>query len=126
MLFMDRIVERKIQEAMQDGAFEGLPGAGKPLPLDEDAAVPEDVRLTYKVLKNAGFVPPELEWRKEMVRLQDLVAGAVDALSREAYRKQLAIKQLQFDEAMQRMGRGVPAAYRQALYAKLEKQGDPN
>lgn len=115
MLFLERMAERKIQEAMLDGAFDDLPGSGKPLALEEDTAVPEELRTAYKILKNAGFVPPELEWRREVLRLQDLVAAATDDPTREHYRRRLALKQLQFDEAMQRLGRSVPTAYRTAL-----------
>ncbi len=110
---------------MQDGAFDDLPGSGKPLALDEDAAVPEELRTAYKILKNAGFVPPELEWRREVLRLQDLVAAATDDPTREHYRRQLALKQLQFDEAMQRFGRTVPAAYRASLMQRLDAEDTP-
>lgn len=123
MLFLDRIVERKVQEAMPDGAFDNLEGRGKPLDLEEDTSVPEDLRMTYKILKNAGFVPPELAWRKEILRLQDLLACTLDPETREETRKQLVMKQLQFDEAMQRMGRSLPADYRQTLFTHLN--GNP-
>jgi len=43
---------------MSRGDFDGLPGAGRPLVLDDDPLVPEDLRLAYRILKNAGFVPP--------------------------------------------------------------------
>ena len=56
----DAIVEGKIAEAQRAGAFDDLPGAGKPLDLDDDRLVPEDVRAAYRILKNAGFVPAEL------------------------------------------------------------------
>ena len=59
------VVEERIREAIRAGAFDDLPGAGKPLVLDDDRMVPEDVRMAYRILKNAGFVPPELETRKE-------------------------------------------------------------
>ncbi len=65
MTGFDAIVEAKIAEAQRDGAFDGLPGAGKPLALDDDRLVPEDLRMAYRILKNAGFVPPEVEERKE-------------------------------------------------------------
>jgi len=57
----DSIAEKKIAEAMERGEFDDLPGAGRPLELDDDANVPEDLRVAYRILKNAGFVPPEVE-----------------------------------------------------------------
>ena len=58
---LDFIAEQKIAEAIENGDFDDLPGAGKPLELDDDSLVPEDLRLAYRILKNAGFVPPEVK-----------------------------------------------------------------
>jgi len=35
--------------------------------------VPEDLRLAFRVLKNAGIIPPELELRNEIMNLRALV-----------------------------------------------------
>lgn len=70
----DKIVEERIRKAQQEGAFDDLPGAGKPLP-SEDMEIPEDIRLAYKVLKNADFIPPELELRKKIRSTQELLSG---------------------------------------------------
>ncbi|MFN3564783.1 MAG: DnaJ family domain-containing protein [Burkholderiaceae bacterium] len=66
---LDALVERRIAEAIARGDFDDLPGVGKPLALDDDALVPEDVRVAYRILKNAGYVPPELEQIAEVDRL---------------------------------------------------------
>ena len=42
-------------------AFDDLPGSGRPLELDDDRLVPEELRVAWRILKNAGFVPPEIE-----------------------------------------------------------------
>jgi hypothetical protein len=70
----EKIVEERIRKAQQEGVFDDLPGAGKPLPA-EDMDIPEDIRLAYKVLKNADFIPPELELRKEIRSTQELLSG---------------------------------------------------
>ena len=70
----EKIVEERIRKAQQEGVFDDLPGAGKPLP-SEDVEIPEDIRLAYKVLKNADFIPPELELRKEIRSMQELLSG---------------------------------------------------
>ena len=57
---MDQIAERKIAEAMARGELDDLPGAGRPLDLDDDKDVPEELRMAYRVLKNAGFAPEEV------------------------------------------------------------------
>jgi hypothetical protein len=69
------LAEEKIREAMARGEFDNLPGAGKPLEIEDDSMVPEDVRVAYKILKNAGCLPPELEIRKEIVTLKSLIAS---------------------------------------------------
>jgi hypothetical protein len=70
----EKIVEERIRKALQEGVFDDLPGAGKPLP-GEDMTIPADIRLAYKVLKNADFIPPELELRKEIHSMRELLSG---------------------------------------------------
>jgi DnaJ-like protein len=45
--------------------FENLPGAGKPLDLEEYFNTPEDLRMAFSILKNANCAPPEAEMLKE-------------------------------------------------------------
>ena len=69
----EKLIEQRINDAKQKGAFKNLPGSGKPLDLEEGNNIPEDLRLAYKILKNAGCVPPELEVRKEIKKTEDLL-----------------------------------------------------
>ena len=87
----DAIIEAKIAEAQRAGAFDDLPGAGKPLALDDDRLVPEDLRMAYRILKNAGFVPPEIEERKEAADLRKLVAAAAGDADRRRALARLAL-----------------------------------
>ncbi len=64
-----QIVENRIAEAIARGEFVNLPGAGKPLDLDDDLLVPEEERMACRILRNAGCVPPEVERLAEMERL---------------------------------------------------------
>ncbi|NCO59338.1 MAG: DUF1992 domain-containing protein [Deltaproteobacteria bacterium CG_4_8_14_3_um_filter_51_11] len=84
MLGLDNIAERKIREAIENGEFDDLPGAGKPLVIEDDSNVPEDLRLAYKILKNADFLPPELELKKEIRQMEDLLSEMPD--EKERYR----------------------------------------
>jgi len=63
------LAENRIAEAIARGEFDHLPGAGKPLELDDDALVPEEERLALRIMKNAGFVPAEVERFAELQRL---------------------------------------------------------
>ncbi len=78
MLAFEIIAENRIREAVERGEFDGLPGAGQPLKLDDDAMVPPELRIAYKILKNAGCLPPELELRKEIMTLRDLIRAVED------------------------------------------------
>ncbi len=71
--FMASQAERRIQEAQKEGAFDHLPGEGRPLELEDDSAVPAELRMAYKVLRNAGYLPPELEDRREINTILDLL-----------------------------------------------------
>lgn len=61
MNLLDHIAKARIQEAIDRGELRGLPGEGQPLCLEDDSAIPEDLRAAYRLLKNAGFLPPELQ-----------------------------------------------------------------
>ncbi len=78
MDFLYRIAENRILEAIEAGLFDDLVGKGKPLKLEDDSQVPPELRMAYKIMKMADCLPPELELRKEIIRLQDLVASLPD------------------------------------------------
>ena len=80
----DKIVEERIREAQRRGDFKNLEGSGKPLTLNDESNIPEDLRLAYKVLKNAEMMPPEIELKKEILRTEDLLAQMPDTA--EKYR----------------------------------------
>jgi hypothetical protein len=73
------IAERRIAEAIQEGKLRFLEcWKGKPLPQEDDSRVPPDLRMAYKILKNAGYLPPEIETRKEIQRMEELIAATAD------------------------------------------------
>jgi hypothetical protein len=73
-----RLAENRIQAAIEAGEFDNLIGKGQPLNLGDDSHILPELRMAYKILKNADCLPPELELRKEVVQLQDLVATMPD------------------------------------------------
>ena len=74
MLVLELLAERKIEEAITRGEFDDLPGAGRPLELDDDPLVPEDLRAAYRILKNAGYVPPEVQALNQIAELERYIA----------------------------------------------------
>jgi hypothetical protein len=91
MFALQKIIEQKIREAQMKGEFDNLPGTGKPVEIEDDRHVPEDLRMAYKILKNANFVPPEIELKKEIRRMEDMLENLSD--EKEKYRQ---IKKINF------------------------------
>ncbi len=87
----EKLVEQRIRDAQRKGAFKNLPGTGQPLDCKEDSHVPEDLRMAYKMLKNADCLPPEIEIKKQIHKTEDLLSGMRD--SQEKYK---AIKKLNY------------------------------
>jgi hypothetical protein len=91
VLSVEAVVEERIQEAIRRGDFDRLPGAGKPLELDDDPLVPAEVRVAYRILKNAGFVPPEVLARREIAALEAALADLADLAERKRALARLAV-----------------------------------
>ncbi len=75
---LDMIAEKEIQKSQEKGDFDHLEGFGKPLVLEDDSMIPEDLRMSYKILKNSGYLPPEVEDKKEIQRTADLLENEQD------------------------------------------------
>jgi len=86
---MDKIADERIREAMERGEFKDLPGKGKPLVLEDDSNLPPDLRIAYKILKNADCLPPEIELRKEIRTTEALLAGIEDTQEKYKQMKKL-------------------------------------
>src|SRR5262245_42455593 len=102
MGFLDRIVEERIQRAQEDLVFDDLPGKGKPLKLEDDSFVPEDLRLTYKILKNSNCLPVEIELRKQIFNLRQLLNATIDEKTSRKLRRELNLLVLKFNVKQRR------------------------
>jgi len=97
MSYFTRVVEERIREAQKNGAFDNLPGQGKPLQLEDQSLVPEDLRMAYHILKNAHVLPPEAEVQKEIHTLQDLLKYVEEEGERRALLKEIEWKFIRLD-----------------------------
>src|SRR3954452_891602 len=73
---MRRLAEKRIEDAMREGKFDNLPGAGKPLDL-EPMPADENARLMWwaiRLLKNQDYTPDEVRIRKQIETLKDELA----------------------------------------------------
>jgi|SRR6185503_6005684 len=105
------LVEQRLEEAVSRGELQNLPGEGRPLELVGDVLIPEELRVAYRILKNAGFVPPEVQAFNDIARLEQLVnRNDDDAAARASAVRKLSllkarIEQAYYDKAVARLGR---------------------
>jgi hypothetical protein len=97
----EKIVEERIKRAQEQGQFDNLPGAGRPLDLAQDQHIPEDLRLSYKILKNADCLPPEIELKKEICRTEQLLVQMPETAERYATMKKLNFLIMKFNASRQ-------------------------
>ena len=109
---LDRLVDEMIRDAMARGEFDNLPGAGKPQSLDSYFAAPEDLRMAWTVLKNAGYLPEEVQLMKDIAALRERLAAAPSDAERAKLKKELDEKVLSLNVAMEQRQRARRATRR--------------
>jgi hypothetical protein len=97
MSYFWRIAEERIKEAQRAGAFDNLPGKGKPLELEDLSWVPDELRVTYYILKKAHVLPPEVELLKDVRTLEDLLKYVEDEGERKALARSIQFKMIRLD-----------------------------
>jgi hypothetical protein len=97
-----RIAEAKIAEAMERGEFDGLPGAGRPLELEDLSRIPPHLRMGYKLLRNANVLPPEMELRRENYSLDRLIDATSDPDEREELKRRRRENELRYRVLIER------------------------
>jgi hypothetical protein len=98
--FFSILSEDRIKKAYKDGEFDNLPGYGKPLPFDDLSSVPENLRMAYRIMKNAGFTDEENQMKKEMLTIEDLIKQCEDQEEKKALQKKLNEKMIRFNSIM--------------------------
>ena len=111
------IAERKIQQSIQEGTGADLSHwKNRPLPKDNMECVPKDLRMAYRILKNAGYVPEEVALQKEIVRIEDLLVNCTDEKQKIKQMKKLDYLRFKLDC---RMGKKLSIDDDSAYYAKV-------
>ncbi len=118
MWLIDQLVEARISEAQARGEFDNLPGAGNPLILEDDTLIPDELRTGYRLLKNAGYLPPEIQTRKEIVEVEQLLHLADDTSERQLLNKRLRYLLLKLGESTKTNSVIREAYYRDKLINK--------
>jgi len=120
------IAERRISQAIAEGTLDGGSLKGKPLVFEDDSHIPADLRMAYKILKNAGYLPPELATRREIRQLEDLIAASDDEHTRLRQMKKLKVLNLKLAAMRQRPLQLEDAEYRRKVTEKIRVKAGKN
>ncbi|MDR1849582.1 MAG: DUF1992 domain-containing protein [Zoogloeaceae bacterium] len=121
MQLLDSLAEQKISAAIANGALDALPGAGRALDFGDELLAPDETRAIYRVLKNSGFLPPEVEQMREAGHLREKLAR-FSSKGQEGKRNPLRARLLALElslAAKRKRGLNVPSAYREKVWRKL-------
>lgn len=124
MDFFTIIAEDKIKRAYKEGEFDKLPGMGKPIQLDDLSHVPDDLKMAYRLLKNAGMLDNETELKKEMMRIEDLLKSCQDEAEEAELEKKLSKKQYELDQLFHKrktFESPASAFYKEKVMNKIER-----
>ncbi len=114
---LQTIAERKIQQAREEGTLPDLSHwKNKPLPEDDLARVPADLRMACRVLKNAGYIPEELALHREILHTQDLLRTAADERDKLRHVRRISLLRTKLEE---RYGRRIHLDDDSPYYARV-------
>lgn len=118
---LEKIAERKLAEAAQAGAFDDLPGFGRPLPEEPDYHGPAELRTAWRLLRSAGALPEEVDAWREVRTLEGLLRGCLSpAAERAALERELSTARVKLALALERAGARIPAEYEARLLRSAE------
>lgn len=123
MLLLDQLADQHIEQAIKNGELDNLAGAGERLVFEDDSLVPEHLRMAHKILRNAGFTPPDVIDRKsinalsaELERTGDeterrRIVGKLNCLqarldARSGERASLLLRSDYYDQVLEKLAEG--------------------
>ncbi|MFC2947430.1 DnaJ family domain-containing protein [Virgibacillus sediminis] len=115
---MYMFVEERIKKAMDEGEFDDLPGKGKPLDLKEDLqGLSPELRMGYKILKNAGYIDEETDQKKKDITMNDLLVSATGSPQKDVLQNKLEFEEFVQDRELHQNRRF--RDYARKIYRKL-------
>ena len=91
---IDEQIAQSLRESLASGELATAASWGKPLDLaDGYAQTPEELRMAFKALKDAGFVPPEVETMQQIAALREQLAATAagaDPTTADALRRRIS------------------------------------
>lgn len=87
----DEAIAEHLAQALRSGELQSAPSYGKPMPEMEGwAETPVEFRLPFKILKNAGVAPPELDLFHRRAALRAQLEACTDEAGRRGLQRQLS------------------------------------
>ena len=122
MDFFQILSEDRIKKAYEDGEFANLPGLGKPLPKDDMAGVPQELRMAYKLMKNAGYTEEEGILRQEMTTIENLISKCDDSHEKGDLQRKLNEKIIRYNQLMSKRGIQTNSGFFKNYQQKVQKK----
>jgi DnaJ-like protein len=97
----EKLAEKRISQAMSEGQFDNLSGKGERINLDWYFSLPEDLRLTYSILRNADILPDEVALLREIGELQQQLDACSDEEEKAQLNRSIQENRLRFDLMME-------------------------
>lgn len=114
------IAEERIKKAYEDGVFDNLKGFGQPLVVDDLPGIPPELRMAFRIMKNAGYSSETESLQKEILSIEDLIKRCDDQDEVKQLKKKLNEKMLRFNslQAKNRINTNSAAfkSYEQKIY----------
>ncbi len=120
MRLLQQLAEGRIRQAVEAGELDKLPGSGRPMRLDDDRMIPESLRAGYRLLRNAGYVPPEIQLCRDIADARAVLALAVRPDERQRAVRRLDVLNMRLAYSR---GTGLVAAgrYESQLLERLDQ-----
>lgn len=88
---LDDHIGQSLRESERNGELKAAPSFGKPMSFgDGYDETPDELKMPFKMLKDSGFVPPEVEAMREIARLQETLAVTADEAATLALQQRLS------------------------------------
>lgn len=88
---IDEQIAQSLRDSERSGELKSARSWGKPLELNDGyEQTPAELRLAFKALKDAGFVPPEVEMLNKIAALKRQIEAAPDAAQARALRQRVS------------------------------------
>lgn len=127
MVYVDAfslIAEDKIRTAIKEGEFENLPGQGKPLQLEDLSHIPEDLRIAYKVLKNANLINETDRLKEDLMTIENLLNSCDSSEERQRLKMKKNEKQIRLEALLKKrkaLDSKASAIYKEKVLEQFKK-----